>query len=162
MSRAMDSQALDIFEHGGNTLRKAVAGLAHEDLVATPIANTWSIQQIVIHLMDDELIWVERVKRMIAEDNPTLLSFDESKYAANLHYDLWSIDDAITIFELNRVNFARVLRAMPKETMDRKGMHNERGELRLGDIIPKMNWHLDHHLKFVRQKRGLLGKPLKD
>jgi uncharacterized damage-inducible protein DinB len=158
----MDAQVLDIFEHGGQKLRRAVAGMAREDLVSTPIPNTWSIQQIVIHLMDDELIWVDRVKRMIAEDNPRIMGFDESKYAANLHYDLWSIDDAITIFELNRVNFAHVLRAMPLQVMDRTGMHNERGQIRVGDIIPKMNVHLDHHLKFLHKKRELLGKPIKD
>ena len=154
----MDATMISDYLSAAPKMRQAVAGLSTADLNAHPIPGTWSIQQIIIHLMDADLIWTDRAKCVIAEDNPPLIGYDESKFAAKLHYELWPVDEAITIFELNRKNFAKVLQSLPAATFERKGTHNEAGELRLADMIPRMIRHVDHHLKFVHEKRKLLGK----
>src|SRR5437588_11077478 len=98
---AMDRSLIDQYENGGEKLRQASRGLTREDLLAVPVPGTWSIQQIVLHLMDSDLIAADRMKRVIAEDNPTLIGFDETKFAKNLHYEEQSAADAATIFDLN-------------------------------------------------------------
>jgi uncharacterized damage-inducible protein DinB len=158
----MDAALIDHYEAQSKTLRQAVAGLLPADLNAFPVKGTWSIQQIMVHVMDSDLIWTDRTKRIIAEENPSLIGYDESKFTSALHYDLWSIEDVLTIFELNRRNFARVLRLIPDSALERKGMHSERGEIHLRDMVPHLIEHVEHHLKFIRQKRQLLGKALKD
>src|SRR5579864_484422 len=102
----MNRQLIEEYAKGGDSLRMAVRGLAREDLLAFPVPGTWSIQQIVIHLVDSDLILADRMKRIIAEENPTLIGFDETKFAKNLFYDEQSVEDAITIFDINRRNFA--------------------------------------------------------
>ena len=154
----MDAELLNSYLSAAGKLRSAVAGLSAGQLNATPVPGTWSIQQIVIHLMDSDLIWTDRFKRVIAEENPSLIGYDETKFAANLHYELWSIEEAITIFELNRKNFAKVLKVLPDSVFARHGTHNERGEVRLGDMIAVIVTHVDHHLKFIHQKRAMVEK----
>jgi hypothetical protein len=39
-------------------------------------------------------------------------------------------------------------------------VHNERGKMTLEEYLGGVVWHLQHHLKFVREKRKLLGKPI--
>jgi uncharacterized damage-inducible protein DinB len=162
MTPMIDASLISDYLQAAPRLRRAVAGLTADDLLAHPVPGTWSIQQIIVHLVDADLIWTDRAKRVIAEDNPPLIGYDESKFAAALHNELWSLDDAITIFDLNRRNFAKVLQALPPAAFERFGTHNEAGKLRLADMLPRMVRHVDHHLKFVREKRALLGKPLKD
>src|SRR5258708_39545007 len=106
----MDPKMIEDYEKGGNDLRMAVRGLEKEDLMTFPVPGTWSIRQIVIHLLDSELVTADRMKRVIAEEEASLLSFDENRWEKNLAYDQQSVDDAVTIVELNRRNFARVLR----------------------------------------------------
>ena len=154
----MNRAIIDEYEKGGEELRLAVRGLEPEDLLAVPVPGTWSIQQIVIHLMDSDLILADRMKRVIAEENPSLIGFDESRFAQNLFYDEQSAEDAVTIVDLNRRNFARVLRKLPDETFDRVGTHNERGPMKLSDLLAGAVKHLQHHLKFVVDKREKLGK----
>ena len=154
----MDRSLIDTYEAGGEELRLAVRGLEREDLLAFPVAGTWSIQQIVLHLMDSDLITADRMKRVIAEENPTLIGYDESKFASNLFYDEQSVADAVDIVELNRRNFAKVLRELPDAAFDRIGTHNERGPLKLSDLLAGAVKHLQHHLKFVVDKREKLGK----
>jgi len=153
----MDRLLIEQYEAGGGELRAAVDGLSPDALPAFPVPGTWSIQQIVHHLVDSDLIHADRMKRIIAEENPQLIGFDESKFAANLHYHQQSVNDGITIFDLNRRNFARVLRQLPDLAFDRVGTHNERGPMTLADLLSDTVDHLSHHLKFIAQKRKMLS-----
>jgi len=155
---AIDPKLIQSYTQAAGQMRAAVAGLSRAELNAHPVAGTWSIQQIVVHIVDSDLILADRMKRVIAEDNPTLIGFDESKFVAELHYELWPVDEAITIFDLNRKNFAKVLAVLPPATWGRKGTHNEAGVLSLLDLMQRAVNHVEHHLKFARQKRQLLGK----
>jgi len=154
----MNNQTITRYEQGGAQLRQAVAGLSAAEMQAFPIPNTWSIQQIVMHLMDSDLIAADRMKRVIAEEMPPLIGYNESKFAAALFYHQQSVDDAITLFEVNRRQFARVLRQLPPAAFERLGMHNERGVMTLGKMLEGICGHLEHHLAFIQKKRGLLNK----
>ena len=164
----MKQQFADLIEryaHGGEKLSLAIRGLTREDLLAPPAEDNpklgkWTIQQVVIHLMDSDLIGVDRMKRMIAEDNPALIGYDENKFAKNLFYHEQSAADAVTILSLNRKNFAEVLRRVPDSTFTRTGTHNERGKVVLGDEIVHYAEHLDRHLSFIHAKRAAMGKEM--
>jgi hypothetical protein len=154
----MDRSLIDQYEKGGDDLRMAVRGLQREDLLAYPVPGTWSIQEIVIHLMDSDLISADRMKRIIAEENPSLIGFDETKFVKNLFYNEQSVEDAVTIFELNRRNFSRVLKKLPDSAFDRVGTHNERGPVTLAAMLQGSAKHLKHHMEFIVSKREKLGK----
>src|SRR6266545_2775054 len=100
----MDRSIIDVYEAGGNKLRQAISNLTREDLLCRPDADAkvgkWSIQEVVIHLADCEQEFASRMKRIIAEDNPTLMAFDENKWVAALHYDEQAANDAVTLVEL--------------------------------------------------------------
>lgn len=153
----MDAGLIDQYEKGGDDLRMAVRGLRREDLLAYPVPGTWSIQEIVIHLADSELILADRMKRIIAEDNPQLLGFDESRFVRNLFYNEQSADDAVTLFEVNRRNFARVLKKLPDAAFNRIGTHNQRGPMTLVALLEMSVKHLKHHMEFIVSKREMLG-----
>src|SRR5208282_2438335 len=113
----MDRQVIDEFETAGEKLAKAIGGLTRKDLLWVPPPGAgigrWSIQQVVLHLMDDELVWTARMKTIIAEENPQILGFDESKFAANLCPEEQDAQAAVEILELNRRLFASILRKLP-------------------------------------------------
>ena len=154
----MDPKLIEEYEKGGDDLRMAVRGLQREDLLAFPVPGTWSIQQIVIHLLDAELVIADRIKWVIAEEKPSLLAFDENRWVKNLYYEDQSVEDAVTIVELSRRNLARVLKKLPPEAFKRTGVHNERGPLTLEDLVAGGVSHLKHHIKFIVDKREKMGK----
>lgn len=159
----MDRKLIDHYESSGEKLQKAVAGLSKQDLLWAPPADAgigrWSIQQIVLHLMDSDLIWTSRMKSIIAEENPTILGYDETKFSDHLFYADQDAQAAMRLFDLNRRQFARVLRKLPDSAFSRTGHHNERGIITLGQSVQSIVEHVDHHLGFIRKKRDKLGKP---
>jgi hypothetical protein len=157
----MTEPNLEAFVQDGETLQRSLDGLSREQLLWRPAAEDgvglWSIQQIVIHLMDSDLIWVGRLKQIIAEDNPRLVGYDQERFAANLFVDEQSAADAVTILAMNRRNFARVLRKLPPAAWNRVGQHSERGEVQLGKCIDMISWHVGHHLEFIDRKRAKMA-----
>ena len=157
-------ELIDHYEHGGEKLALAIRGLTREDLLAVPDpgANVgrWSIQQVVVHTMDSDLVSIDRLKRMIAEDNPTLIGYDENKFVANLFYDEQPAEDAVRLVDLARKTFARVLRKLPEAAFARAGTHNERGRITVESYLRAATDHLEHHVKFIHDKRAHMGKEM--
>jgi uncharacterized damage-inducible protein DinB len=156
----MFQELIEQFEKGGEKLRLAIRGLTAEDMKKPCEPGTWSIHQIVIHMCDSDLVGTERIKRVIAMDNPTLLAYDETAFNNALYPHEQSVEDALTIFELNRRQTARILRKLPDGVFDRKGQHNEDGEKTLRGLVQTYVDHLEHHLKFIHGKRKTMGKEM--
>lgn len=151
----MNRSLIDNYEQGAAKVKTAIAGLSREQLLKRPADGSWSIQQIVIHIQDAELVLADRMKRIIAEDNATLLGFDESAFMQTLHPEAQSASDAATIIELNRRNLTRIFRDLPDEAFARAGTHNQRGRQTLEFVLLFTTEHLDHHLKFIEKKKTL-------
>ena len=156
----MNRELIERYATGADALGKSIQGLDRADLLAFPVPGTWSIQQIVLHMMDSDLIASDRMKRVAAEDHPTLVGYNETAFAKTLAYDAIPAQDACEIFRLNRRITAELLRRLPDAAFKRTGLHTERGEESLEHLVSGYTDHLEHHLKFIREKRKLLGKPL--
>ena len=156
----MDRKVIEQYASGGEKLSLAIRGLTNDDLHAVPVPGKWSTHQVVIHLADAEAALADRMKRVIATDNPSLLAWDENKFAANLHYHEQDAQDAVKLVDLTRRQMARVLRKLPDAAFQRVGTHNEAGPLTLEKLVTTANSHLDHHLHFIHEKREKLGKSM--
>src|SRR5256885_1382913 len=144
---------IEAYLDGPKQLRKAVAGMTREQLLARPIAGKWSTLEVVVHLADFDPIYVDRMKRVIAEDNPTLLGADEQKFAAALFYQDRDLQEELSIIEVSRSHMARILRKLPESALQRVGIHNERGPLSLEKLLTSIVGHVQHHMKFIVEKR---------
>jgi len=149
-------ELIEAYEKSGGKVRQSIAGLTAAQLTAFPVPGIWSIQQIVLHLMDSESIGANRMKKIIAMDLPLLMSYDETKFSQRLHYHDQSVEDAVTIIELHNRQMARILRRLPDEAFARKAIHNEIGAVTLGWFMERMVQHTEHHLKFIHDKRKMI------
>ena len=151
------SVLIEEYLQGPKQIRQAVAGLTREQLLARPIAGKWSTLEVIAHLADFDPILADRMKRVLAEENPTLTGADENRFAAALAYHDRDLQEELTILETTRSQLARILRKQPDTVLQRVGTHNERGPLTLEQLLSGAIRHVAHHLQFVRQKRQTLG-----
>src|SRR5216684_8104737 len=154
------TELIESYLDGPKTLRQAVTGMSREQLLARPVPGKWSTLEVVCHLADFEPIGADRMKRVIAEDKPTLIGADEKHFASALHYHDRDLEEELTIIERTRSQMARILRKLPAEALNRLGNHNERGQLTLEQMLGNyVNKHIPHHVKFILEKRKALGLP---
>jgi uncharacterized damage-inducible protein DinB len=142
---------------GPKALRAAVQGMTREQALARPIAGKWSTLEVVCHLADFDPILADRMKRVIAEDKPQLIGADENRFAAALAYADRDLEEELTIIEKTRQQMARILKKLPPQALSRTGLHNERGELTLEKLLTTTTNHIQHHVKFIEEKRKALG-----
>jgi uncharacterized damage-inducible protein DinB len=152
------SQLVETYLEGVQNLRQAVARMSREQLVSRPVPGKWSTLEVVCHLVDSDQAWIHRMKRIIAEDRPLLIGYDETRFAKSLIYHDRDVEEELEVFELNRRNMARVLRALPATALTRQGVHSESGLITLEQAIQIEIDHVPHHLKFVAEKRRALEK----
>ena len=156
----MDRSVIEAYEAGPAKLRRAVEGLSREELTARPGPGKWSIHEVVVHIVDSDAISIDRMKRILSEDNPPLLYADETAYVERLHTHDQGLEDALTLLEIGRRQWARVLRLLPDAAFERTGVHNRSGTVTVGRMVASYVKHIDDHLAYILGKREKLGKPL--
>lgn len=142
---------------GSQQLRQAIKGMSSEQLKAKPVAGKMSTLEVVCHLVDFDPVYVERMKRAIAMDKPTLLGADENDFAKTLCYHDRDAEEELRLLELTRSSMAKVLNKIPLEAWERVGVHNERGPMSVQKMVETMINHIPHHVKFIEEKREALG-----
>ncbi len=152
----MDRSLIEIYMAGGGQLRDAYSGLTNTQLMAVPIAGTWSLHQIAIHMMDSDLIASDRMKRIACMDRPLLIGYDETAFSKLPGIEDIDAFEAIDLFDRNRLLTARILRKLPDSVFQRFGIHNEAGKVTLEYMVKNYIDHLNGHLQWVHKKRAMV------
>jgi hypothetical protein len=150
---------IDDYWAGPQLLRQAVAGMSREQLLARSIPGKWSTLEVICHLADFEIVGADRIKRVIAENEPTLFGGDENLFAARLAYHERDADEELLLIETIRKQVARILRTLKPEDFQRRGIHSEAGPLTLEGFVQRSTGHIPHHVRFIEEKRKALAQP---
>ncbi len=155
----MESNPLiETYLDGAKQLRDGVAGLSRAEIKLRPVPGKWSTLEVVCHLADFEIVSADRIKSVIAENEPSLPGRNEALFAARLAYHDRDLESELSLVEAIRKQVSVILRTLKPEDYQRRGMHSEAGPLTLEALIQRTTGHITHHLKFIAEKKHALGK----
>jgi len=152
------AQLLGSYAAGPQQLRDAVAGMTREQAAAKPVPGKWSTLEVVCHIADFEPVYADRMKRILAEDNPTILPGDPDQFAAALKYGDRDLAEELALIEVVRKQMVRILSQISPADFARTGRHLIDGPLPLEEYLRRITGHIPHHAKFIAEKRAVLGK----
>jgi uncharacterized damage-inducible protein DinB len=144
------------YARGPAELEAAITGLTPEQLRATPIPGRWSTLQVVGHLADCEQFLADRMKRTIAMERPLLMGMDENKYMAAFDYHARDLQEELALIRLTRAQMVRLLTPLAPFEWSRQAVHSEAGLMTLHHIVFHATYHIQHHLRFIEEKRRSL------
>jgi DinB superfamily len=147
---------IDDYATGAELLRQVTKGMTREQALARPVPGKWSTLEVVCHLADFEIVCADRMKRVIAEHEPTMFVGDPDVFASRLAYHSRDLADELRLIESVRVHVARILRTLGDDDFSRIGMHSEAGPLSLASLLQSVTNHVIHHGKFIEEKRAAL------
>ena len=153
-SAALIGSCLD----GPRLLRQAVAGMSRKQLLERPIPGKWSTLEVVCHLADFEIVFADRIKRVIAENEPTLFGGDPDAFASRLAYHDRDLEEELCIIETIRGQVVRILRTLSPADFHRRGLHLEAGPLTLENLVQRLIGHVPHHVRFIEEKKAVMTR----
>jgi hypothetical protein len=151
-----NSALIDSYAAGPKLLREATRGMTREQALARPVAGKWSTLECVCHISDFEIVYADRLKRVIAENQPTMFGGDPDVFAAALAYQQRDLAEELSLIDACRGQVARILRTLKPEAFQRIGKHSEAGPLTLQTLLERVTGHISHHVKFIEEKRAAL------
>jgi hypothetical protein len=157
-------ELLERFRRGPELVATVMTGAAGSELDFQPGPEKWSIRQIVAHVADSEVVGAMRFRQIIAEDNPTLIAYDEKAWTRNLNYGRRKTSESLETFRRIRAENYELLKDLSQETFARTCVHTERGVQTLRDILVTYAEHAERHARQLRdvrdayrQSRGTAG-----
>jgi len=141
---------------GPDKLRAAVEGMSEQQLDATPIPGKWSTRQVICHIADFEAVYVDRMKRGLAEERPTIFAGEPPLFAAALAYNIRVVEQEIQMIALLRRHMATILRTLDANQFHREVVHSVEGTMTVETLLQRITNHIPHHVCFIDEKRAAM------
>lgn len=151
MSEIVD--LLERFRRGAELVAVVSTGSAGAEWDWPPAEGKWTLRQILCHLADSEMVGSDRFRRVIAEDNPTILYYDEQAWATKLDYHRRKFSHALESFRRTRGENYELLKPLPEEIYGRTGVHSRTGPMTLKDLLLMYAEHAEGHARQIQQVR---------
>jgi len=147
------NKLIDQYAAGYGAVMTALDGITPEELDAREGSGEWSPRQVVHHLGDSEMTSAIRIRRMIAEDNPSLQGYDQDQFAEVLFYDR-PIEASLEAFRGARASTTPIFQALSEEQWARTGNHSETGKTSVEDSLVYYADHAHNHADQIRRARA--------
>ena len=144
---------LERYRRGPEVLAMVLTGVFGEEEDFVPAPGKWSPRQIVAHLADAELVGAHRMRQVIAEDNPTLIAFDQDAWTRNLDYARRKPKQSLESFRRIRAENYELLKELPESAFERTGNHSENGPMTLRRLLEGYAEHAESHARQLQQMR---------
>jgi hypothetical protein len=128
-----------------------IRGLTPRYLAKRPAPGKWSIQEIIRHLADTEMVMCCRARWIAFEDHPTLVPFDQEKWAAGQAREKEPVAETLERFRLLRRSQVRLFRQVSQKDLRRTGLHPERGIITLQVQLETLAGHDLNHLEQIQR-----------
>ena len=128
-----------------------IRGLSPRQLTKRPAPGKWSVQEIISHLADTEMVMCCRARWIAFEEKPTLVPFDQEKWAAGRAREKEPLAETLERFRLLRKSQVRLFRAASRKDFGRAGFHPERGVVTLREQLETLAGHDLNHLQQIRR-----------
>jgi hypothetical protein len=147
---------IDQNEDGYRVVAAALEGISDESLDAREGPSEWSPREIVHHLADSEMTSAFRLRLLIAQDEPTILGYDQEAFVRRLYPDR-PIEPSLAAFAAAQASTAPILHRRSKEEWQRAGTHSESGRYTVEGWLRIYAAHAHDHADQIRRARATVA-----
>lgn len=149
-----DRDPMVVLRETPDALQKAIERLSLSERLQPERPGKWSINDVLQHLADSEIVWSWRMRLILSQDRPVLTGYDQDAWADRLGYRDADSEEALEVFGvLRRANLRLLTRATPDD-LQRVGMHAERGA---ESLEHQRRLYAGHDLLHLRQLARIRG-----
>ena len=149
-----DQDPMAVLRQTSAALQRTLAEMSAAQIVRPEAPGKWSIGEVMLHLADSELVWGYRLRMVLAHERPSLTGYDQDLWADRLRYREADPQQAVVRFSVLRWANLELLERASESDLRRVGIHAERGEQDVKDMIRLCAGHDLVHLRQLDRIRG--------
>lgn len=146
-------QLVEQYRNGHAAVVAALHGITDAELDRRPAPGKWTAREIVHHLADSEMTSAIRLRRLIAEDNPVIVGYDQEEFARRLSYER-PIAASLGALKAARETTCEILDRLSEADWQRTGTHSESGPYSVFKWLEIYAVHAHDHADQIRRARG--------
>jgi uncharacterized damage-inducible protein DinB len=154
-----DREPLAIWRELPDAIDRLTEGMTPEEAATPEREGKWCVAQVVGHLVDSEVVYAYRIRRIVAEDSPVILGYDQDRWASRLGYrdePLAALREELRILRRRNLRF---IERLDDNELDRYGVHNERGNESVRHLVRLLAAHDLVHRNQIQRIRKAIGQP---
>lgn len=110
----------------------------------------WTMREILLHLADAEAVFLDRLKRTLADDKPLLWAYDENRWQQQLFPAGRDLAVAGRLFAAAREANIELATLVGPDQQGRLAVHSENGRRSFAQLVRSIHEHAAHHLEQLR------------
>ncbi len=160
------AEILARYADGPTALEEAIAGLAEAELDTALDDESWTIRQIVHHVVDGDDIWKVCIKTALGNSEAVFdlqwyWAMPQTEWAESWAYAERAIGPSLVLFAANRRHVGQLVQAIPG-AWEREIMvewpHQEKERVTVGWVIEMQAGHVTGHVEDIQKiRRTRLG-----
>jgi hypothetical protein len=115
------------------------------------IDGEWSAAFVIHHIADAEIQFGVRYANALAEDNPTIVPFDEEKFPIGLQYNNRSVATSLASLAATHEMNYEILKNASEADWQRISTHPQRGAVTLLDLVQLSAHHIESHIAQLKK-----------
>ncbi|MFO1539514.1 MAG: DinB family protein [Chloroflexota bacterium] len=144
---------IEAYRSGYAAVDVALAGITDADLDRPAAEGGWTARDVVHHLADSETNAYIRLRRLVAEERPEIVGYNEELWSRRLHYDR-PIGPSLAVLGAVRLASLQLLEVLTPDEWERAGTHSERGTYAVDDWLRIYARHSHEHAEQIRRARA--------
>jgi DinB superfamily len=132
-------------------LAKLLKGVLAARARKRPAPGKWSIQEIVAHIADTELVGGYRIRAILGAPGTQIIGFDQDVWVTALHYDKRDLKKSFEQYRLLREANLALLKSLTPAQWSHYGNHNERGQESVETIAKMFAGHDLNHFQQIER-----------
>ena len=148
------TELLQKYRTGHQAVVDSLANLRDDELDRSPGAGDWTTRQIVHHIADSEMTSAIRLRKLVAEDNPTIVCYDEKVFAESLTRDR-PIEPSLEAVRWARESTMQILERLTEDEWHKAGTHTELGPYSVEKWLEVYAAHCHDHAAQIKRSRGM-------
>jgi hypothetical protein len=142
------------YREGPAEVERALEGITEEELDFRIAEGEWTPREVVHHLADSEMTSAIRIRRLIAEEEPVIVGYDQEEFARRLYYHR-PIEGSLLALAGARASTAEFLDEFQESDWERFGSHTEfPGPFTVTGWLEYYAEHAHDHASQIRRSRA--------
>ena len=155
LSYIEDNEPLTAQAATAEKLAQLIKGVSTSELRRRPAPEKWSVSEIIAHLADGEMVVGFRMRFILGSPGSPVVACDADRWVTSGHYDKRDPQKSVELFRALREANLALLECLTPEQWEQCGIHSERGQESIEDIV---RMYAGHDVNHLRQIEDILAR----